>query len=169
MQYINTQTKVYPVSLAQIQAEHPLTMFPQPFAEAFGDYAPVANTEEPVHDPATHKLVQLPPAEVDGEWRQAWDVVALTPQELDDARRARVPASVTRRQARQALLLAGLLDSVQPAIEALADPVLRGMAQIEWDDSQAFERHRPLLVSLGHAIGLDDAGLDDLFTTAAGL
>ena len=80
-----------------------------------------------------------------------------------------VPQVVTRRQARQALLLAGLLDNVQPAIDAIPDSVQRQMAQIEWDDSLEFQRNRPLLVQLGHAIGLDDAGLDALFTTAKGL
>jgi len=81
----------------------------------------------------------------------------------------RVPSSVTRRQARQALLLAGLLDDVQPAINAIPDTVQRGMAQIEWDDSQEFQRQRPLVVSIGLAIGLDSDALDQLFITAAGL
>lgn len=80
-----------------------------------------------------------------------------------------VPASVTRRQARQALLLAGLLDEVQPAISAIKDPVQRAMAQIEWDDSQEFERDRPLVQQIGVAIGLDALGLDDLFVNAARL
>lgn len=80
-----------------------------------------------------------------------------------------VPASVTRRQARQALLLAGLLGNVQSAIDAIPDSTQRGMAQIEWDDSQAFERNRPLLIQIGVALGLDDAGLDALFVQAAAL
>lgn len=80
-----------------------------------------------------------------------------------------VPASVTRRQARQALLLAGLLDDVQPAIDAIPDQVQRSMAQIEWDDSQEFQRERPMLIMLAAAIGLDSAQLDQLFITAAGL
>lgn len=80
-----------------------------------------------------------------------------------------VPASVTRRQARQALLLAGLLKDVQPAIDAIPDPMQRALAQIEWDDSLEFERKRPLVASIGTAIGLDSAGLDELFITAARL
>ena len=80
-----------------------------------------------------------------------------------------VPASVTRRQARQALLLAGLLDKVEPAIAAIPDPVQRGMAAIEWADSQAFERDRPLLIALASALGLDDDALDNLFIQAAKL
>ena len=80
-----------------------------------------------------------------------------------------VPQSVTRRQARQALLLAGMLDLVDPAIAAIPDATARGLAQIEWQDSQDFERHRPLLVSLGTALGLNSAALDQLFITASTL
>ena len=80
-----------------------------------------------------------------------------------------IPQSVTRRQARQALLLAGLLSSVQAAIDGIPDPIQRGLAQIEWDDSQAFERDRPLLIALATALGLDSAELDQPFITASGL
>lgn len=81
----------------------------------------------------------------------------------------RVPQSVTRRQARQALLLAGKLDDVQPAINAITDPVQRGLLQIEWEDSLTFERQRPNLIALAAAIGLNAAALDALFVTAGGL
>lgn len=80
-----------------------------------------------------------------------------------------VPARVTRRQARQALLLAGLLDQVPTLIAAIPDATQRALAQIEWEDSQEFERSRPLVISIGSALGLDAAGLDQLFIQAAGL
>lgn len=79
------------------------------------------------------------------------------------------PQSVTRRQAKQALLMAGLLDKVQPAIDAIQNPSMRAMVQIEWDDSQVFERNRPALVALAGALGMDSDALDRLFTTAAEL
>lgn len=82
---------------------------------------------------------------------------------------APVPQTVTRRQARQALLMADLLDDVQPAIDAIPDPVQRRMAQIEWEDSLEFVRTRPLVIQIGEALGLDDAALDQMFITAAGL
>lgn len=85
-----------------------------------------------------------------------------------------VPQRVTRRQARQALLLEGLLDAVPTAIEALDDGTPEGMqkmrmAQIEWEDSLEFERARPLVIEIAAAINLDAAALDELFITAAGL
>lgn len=82
---------------------------------------------------------------------------------------APVPASVTRRQARQALLLAGLLDLVEPAIAAIPDATQRRLAEIEWQDSQVFERDRPILIQLATQIGLDSTDLDELFRTAVEL
>lgn len=80
-----------------------------------------------------------------------------------------VPTSVTRRQARQALLLKGILDKVDAAIAGIGDATQRGLAKIEWEDSQVFERSRPFLIQIGAALGLDSAGLDDLFIFAATL
>ena len=79
-----------------------------------------------------------------------------------------VPQKVTMRQARLALLGAGKLSQVDPAINALPSPE-RETARIEWDYSSSVVRSRPLVVMLGEALGLDDAALDQLFITAAGL
>jgi len=65
--------------------------------------------------------------------------------------------------------MAELLDDVQPAIDAIPDPVQRRMAQIEWEDSLEFVRTRPLVIQIGAALGLDEAALDQLFITAASL
>jgi hypothetical protein len=79
---------------------------------------------------------------------------------------APVPESVTRRQAKQALLINGKLSLVQPAIDAIPDPAQKAMIQIEWDDSQEFQRSRSTVIAIGTAIGLDSAQLDDLFRQA---
>ena len=80
-----------------------------------------------------------------------------------------VPHSVTRRQARQALLLAGLLSQVQPAIDAIPNPTMRALTEIEWNDSLHFERDRPALIGLATALGMTSAQLDQLFITASKL
>ena len=108
-----------------------------------------------------------------GEMRANWtghswvDLAYFMPFVLSAPRE--VPAEVTRRQAKQALLLAGVLGSVQGAIDAIPDATQRALAQIEWDDSQVFERNRPILIMLATALGLSSEQLDDLFITAAGL
>lgn len=79
-----------------------------------------------------------------------------------------VPPSVTMRQARLALLQAGMLDAVNAAIAAL--PGASGeAARIEWDYSSEVHRNRPLVLSLGPALGLSSETLDQLFITAATL
>lgn len=105
---------------------------------------------------------------VDGMWTQQWTVRIATPEELA-ANKPTVPQTVTRRQARQALLLKGKLDLIQPAINAISDATLRGLAQIEWDDSLEFNRNRALVIQIGNAVGLDSDGLDELFKFAAAL
>lgn len=168
MNYINIDTGEYPITSDMLRSRFANVIFPIPF-ECPDGYAPVAFGEAPAFDSATHKVVELSPVQQGSGFVQQWDVVALNQQEIDDARRSRVPAKVTRRQARQALLITGLLGNVQQQIDAISDPLQRGMAQIEWDDAQDFERDRPLLIHLGHAIGLDDVGIDNLFIQAGAL
>jgi hypothetical protein len=78
-----------------------------------------------------------------------------------------VPLKVTRAQARSALLLRGLFHRVQLIIDAVPDQLERGLVQIAWDDALEFERYSPFVAMIGMALGLDDAGVDDLFIFAA--
>jgi hypothetical protein len=104
---------------------------------------------------------------IDEAWTQLWTVREATSEEIA-AMKPPVPAEVTMRQARLALLAIGKLDQVAPAIEAL-DGAERDAARIEWEFSSAVVRSRPLVAMLGQALGLDEEALDQLFITAAGL
>lgn len=75
------------------------------------------------------------------------------------------PQSVTMRQARLALLAAGLLGSVQTAINALPSPQ-KEQAQISWDYSSEVLRNEPFTLLLSAALGLDAAATDALFMQA---
>lgn len=79
------------------------------------------------------------------------------------------PSSISRRQAKQQLLLDGLLANVQPTIDSIADTTERGMVQIYWDDAQEFERDHPQLINLSYALGLADAQIDSMFKAASQL
>ena len=74
-----------------------------------------------------------------------------------------VPQSVTMRQARLALLRAGLLDQVDTAIAAIPDPAQRRAAEIEWEYATVIERNSSLVAALSAQLGLDAATLDSLF------
>lgn len=167
--YHNTQTHTFGHSHTEV-AQTTNSSFAVGTLEV-GPYRLYEHAPAPEHDAATHRieLASTVTQRTGQPWLRAWDVIALTPVEIEAAQKARVPQTVTRRQARQALLLAGLLDNVQPAIDSIANPVQRSMAQIEWDDSQQFERKRPLLIALAAALGLGEEALDNLFIQAAQL
>lgn len=77
-----------------------------------------------------------------------------------------VPQVVSRFQARAALHLAGLLDDVEALMTAPGTPAL---AKLAWADAQEFKRNSPTVLTMAAAIGLTEAQLDELFTTAAGI
>lgn len=79
-----------------------------------------------------------------------------------------VPHEVTMRQARLALLAAGLLESVETAIDALPEPP-RTAARIEWDHSNTVQRTNAFVLQLGGLLGLSSQQLDELFIAAAQL
>lgn len=70
------------------------------------------------------------------------------------------------RQARLALLSAGLLSNVDAAIAALASPQ-KEAAQIEWEYATTVERASPLIGQLAPALSLTEAQMDQLFIAAA--
>ena len=79
-----------------------------------------------------------------------------------------VPAVVSMRQARLALLAAGHLSKVNAALAALPSPQ-KEAAQIEWEYATEVRRESDLVKGIGAAIGLDAAALDALFIAGAKL
>ena len=84
----------------------------------------------------------------------------------DDEMRARnpVPQQVTMRQARLALLSAGLLDDVEVVIAAAGRA-----AQLEWEYAAVVDRSNPAVAIVQQQQGMTDAQIDDLFREAAKL
>ena len=83
-----------------------------------------------------------------------------------DEMRARnpVPQQVTMRQARLALLSAGLLDDVEMVITAAGRA-----AQLEWEYAAVLDRSNPAVAIVQQQKALTDAQIDDLFREAAKL
>lgn len=92
------------------------------------------------------------------------EVSAWTDADAPPEPPAPVPQVVTMRQARLALLSAGLLSTVLAAV-ANADQVV----QIEWEYSQDIQRDWPTLVALTAAMGMTPEQVDALFILAATL
>lgn len=75
-----------------------------------------------------------------------------------------IPVSVTPRQARLALLGAGLLDQANAAVAA-ADKA----TQLTWEFAAEIDRSSTMVASLGASLGLTSAQIDNLFIRGAGL
>lgn len=73
-----------------------------------------------------------------------------------------VPQTVTARQARIALLAAGLLPAVESAVKAAG-----GSTKITWEYATEINRTDALIETLGATLGLTDAAIDLLFTQAS--
>ena len=78
--------------------------------------------------------------------------------------RTPVPQQVTMRQARLALLSAGLLDDVEMVITAAGRA-----AQLEWEFAAVVDRSNPAVAAAQQQKELTDAQIDDLFREAAKL
>lgn len=81
---------------------------------------------------------------------------------------AAIPQRVSMRQARLALLGAGLLSTIDAAIASLPSPQ-KEAAQIEWEYSAYVERSNALIASLSTALGMTAEQMDALFVQAATL
>lgn len=169
--YINIETGDYPLSVAEIQELHPMTMM----AQHLECYALVEPSDTPTYDADTQKPVEIEPVQVDGVWRQQWSVVPLSTEELAELQRqreaeaaARVPKSCTRRQGRLALLAFGLDDDAEAAIAAITDPVQKREAQIEYE-ADTWERANPFLRQLWAQLGGTPQSLDEAFALAVTL
>ena len=99
---------------------------------------------------------------------QNWLLDGFTPEDALIPE-APIPTMVTMRQARLALLHAGLLDDVEAALLAMGDTVEGKAARIEWDYSSEVFRDKPFVQQLSAALGIAPDQLDALFVTAAAL
>jgi len=80
-----------------------------------------------------------------------------------------VPQSVSRAQGKAALIAAGLWPAVLAAAAAIEDATQRQLAEVALHDAGTWERSSPTLNALAFGLGMDDAQLDALFTSAAGV
>ncbi len=75
-----------------------------------------------------------------------------------------VPVSVSRRQAKQAMLARGILDEV----EEIVSKSPRSM-QIDWEDAYRFDRSWPVIDELLSGLGMSSKDIDEMFIEASSL
>lgn len=156
----------YPYSIRQLRRDNPQVSFPREMPDErladWGVYR-VAKVEQPVYDHETQALEEGQPVQIDGVWSQVWNVRSLTTEEL----KSRVPRSITKRQARQELIEAGLIGAVEAAIDAIQDPTQKALMLSWWNDSQTYDRDNPELITMAASIGLTEKQLDSMFLSAS--
>lgn len=138
----------------------------EPDRNALGLY--LVREQQPDYDQRTHTLALDGVELVEGVYHARYQLVPLTPEEIEAARKARVPRSCQRRQGRLVLLQAGYLGAVESAIAAIEDPVQKMAAQIEYD-ADTWERDNAFVQSVWAQLGGTPDQLDDLFTLAVTL
>lgn len=150
------------ITTDQMRAENPNTIFPIPFTPVDGFEE--LNERTPSFDPETHKLLTSERAtRIGTRWSRSFELIPLSAEELRAIRKSRVPLVLSRRQARRALTIAGMMAAVQPAIDSVENALERALMQIDWDDAQEYRRDDPTLIKLAAAMGLNEDALDDLF------
>lgn len=166
--YYNTQTHTFGHSHNEVARETNSSFAVGELV--VGDYRLYEMAAEPAYNPDTQRieLTSTPVQRVGQPWLRGWVVVALTAAEMTAIAKAKVPASVTMRQGRLALLAAGKLAQVDAAIASLPEPQ-KSAALIEWNFSNELQRGNAFVATLGAALGLSDAQVDQLFITAAQL
>ena len=146
----------------QLQNDNPEVSFPKnPSAAILADYN-VYPYETDNISPDTTIIESTFFYELNGQWRKGFNARAVT----DDEKRAEM--IVSPRQARLALNAAGLLTSVETAINNMNDPE-KTIVSLEWEYATRIERTSSWVISMGTALGLTETELDQLFITAAGL
>lgn len=126
-------------------------------------YAPITKTSQPSYDPATQTApIEITPIQdANGVWFQQWaQPLALTPDQIA----ALVPQYISRGQALEALLSAGLLTQVQTYIASQPQQV-----QIAFSAWDKWWRQSPMLQTIAMACSITNTQLDALFTAAASI
>jgi hypothetical protein len=79
-------------------------------------------------------------------------------------RKSIVPNSITMRQARLTFLSAGILTTLESAINSIQEENAKSVAQIEWQYGEYVQRNNSPITSLiSNVLGLTELQIDDLF------
>ena len=121
--------------------------------------------ESHIHEnqPNTWKIDKenLPKAPVQ-TWEILDGVVTVNPEKLAVYNRSIMP-SLSRRQFKLALLQNGLLNTVEEMIESIEDPSLKSRIQIEYSESERFERSNESVQYMLGVLNLTSDQVDEMW------
>lgn len=159
------------VTAQQMIAANPLTCPTAPMVPYDG-YAMLAEIPAPAYDPATQRVERAEYAVLHaGQWQPQYSVIALTEDEIDAERKARIPQQCTPAQGLVALFaLKGITDAdLLTAIGNIQDEVQRYTAMTGFQRATEWRRDSPTMQAMAQLLGLTEADLDALYTYATGV
>lgn len=170
--YIDTVTGEYPLTADDIKSRLPNTLFSHPFIPPVG-YAEVLQTPMPDWKPAIEHCIEGAPEFTQGVWKRSWiierlysdpsaEATALAAHEAKALLAWREQTTCTPFQGRIALSNAGLLANVLTAIEGADEKT-----KVAWEYALEWKRMSPMIATLGAALNITDAEIDDLFKAAS--
>ena len=170
--YIDTVTGDYPLTVEAIKERFPNTLFAHPFIPPVG-YAEVQQTAMPEWKPAIEICVEGAPELDNGVWKRSWviekiysspseEATALAAYEAKAIQAWREQTTCTPFQGRIALSNSGLLANVEAAVAAADEKT-----KVAWEYALEWKRNSPMIATLGAALSLTDAEIDDLFKAAS--
>lgn len=119
----------------------------------------VHETAQPPHDPVTQAVFEAEPLLVDGIWLQQWQIVELSPEQIEANQNALVPQEVSMAQCRLALYgLHGIPIETDEGFYALADILPeadRARARFELRTRGTVRYDNPLVIAFCAAMGWD--------------
>lgn len=83
----NGTAETYPYSIGQLRKDNPQTSFPKNPSDAMlasYNVFPVATTPQPSYDKILQGLRELTPILENGVWKQAWEIYALSQEEVGE-------------------------------------------------------------------------------------
>ena len=154
----------YPVNP---RLEHNNTSFPKFWIGGIIEddhYVLITEVPKPLFNPLLEKVVEITPILSSNTYIQQWSVEPFTTEELaTQLLEKRKQMQVSPLQAKGALYLSGLLDSVQSVIDsANTDPLI----VLAWNHALEFKRLSPAIINLSNILGWTDEQLDELFEVA---
>ena len=146
------QVVTWPYSLRQLVSDEPSRSFsknPSDEELAVYDVYRLTDSDRPVYDPATQKLVEVTPVLVSDVWTKQWEVVALTADEQEAYYRATNPPEWIAFQDALPAEIDQLLAAIQPVSLKLTLALGVGLGKAADGDPRVFINAWQLAIASG--------------------
>ena len=167
MWYLESENKVFNLH-SEIRSYFKNVSFTENITEediAFVGLHKVEIAPKPEYNPFTHKI-EMQVVKENSVFKTSYQLTQMTAEEQTAYRKSLVPEVVFMRQARLALLEAGLLDDVNQVIASLPEP-MKTEASIDWEYATEVRRDWPTLLQIVQYLGLTEELVDNLFISAS--